>query len=423
MSVATSSFWGMTTTQQVDTECYRTPVPLRGNRLHWFAGRSHEVLDDLGRPATWAMTPHERGETVAELVALQDRVEAQLLDLIADAQRAEVAAQSGATNTAAWLRQVTGLTGAACTRMVKRAEALESHDQTREALRAGAIHSEQATEIVAAVDALPQEVADQAAQAEAHLLGLAQEHDAKALRALGKHLLEVVAPDQADELIARKLEQEEREAARTTHLRTWKDGHGSLHGRFKIPQLHGAMLTTMLEALANPARPDPIPRAGAATPQMHGQAFCELLERYPVNRLPTSGGVNATVVVVLSLDTLMGGLNAANVLGTDTLISPGQARRLACAAGVIPAVLDGESELVDLGRRRRRHSKPQRLAMALRQGGLCNISGCERPAAWADAHHPKPWSKGGPTSTRNGELVCPRHHTLVHQGHSYPRRT
>jgi len=136
-----------------------------------------------------------------------------------------------------------------------------------------------------------------------------------------------------------------------------------------------------------------------------GRALCELLERYPADRLPTSGWVNATVVVTMSLETLRGGLGCAGILGTDALISPGQARRLACAAGVIPAVLGGRSEVLDLGRRRRLHTRPQRLALALQQHGLCNIVGCERPAAWADAHHPHSWGSGGKTSLKNGELM------------------
>jgi hypothetical protein len=177
------------------------------------------------------------------------------------------------------------------------------------------------------------------------------------------------------------------------------------------------MLKSMLGALANPARPGPIPREGAATPQVHGQALCELLERYPIDGLPTTGGVNATVVVVMSLETLMGGLKAARVLGTDTLVSPSLARRLACAAGVIPAVLDGDSEPVDLGRRRRRHSKPQRLAMALREDGLCNISGCDEcrnsPPSLGDhrtpgdvKHHPghPPGSVAGDEEHRLGHV-------------------
>ena len=276
---------------------------------------------------------------------------------------------------------------------------------------------------MAAVDALPPEVVDRAPDAEAHLLSLADRHDARALRALGRHLLEVIAPDQADALIARQLDREEAEAHKTCYLNTWSDGHGSTYGRFKIPHLTGAILTTAVEAYANPHRPDPISRATTAAPQVYGQAFCELLEHLHPDRLPQSGGVNATVVVTMTLDTLQGGLRAANILGTDTLLSPGQARRLAAAAGIIPAVLGSQSQILDLGRRRRIFTQPQRLAMALRQHGLCNIEGCERPATWCDANHRHPWNTGGRTNIDSGELICPRHHTLVHQGHHYPRRT
>ncbi len=140
-------------------------------------------------------------------------------------------------------------------------------------------------------------------------------------------------------MIARHLEREETEARKTCFLKTWSDGHGSTYGRFKIPDLTGTILTTALEAYANPNRPDPIPRTDVTPPQVYGQAFCELLEHLPADRLPQTGGINATVLVTMTLDTLLGGLQAANILGTDTLLSPGQARRLAAAAGIIPAVL------------------------------------------------------------------------------------
>ena len=54
-----------------------------------------------------------------------------------------------------------------------------------------------------------------------------------------------------------------------------------------------------------------------------------------------TGGVSATVVVTMTVDTLMGGLKAAQ-LDTGHRISPGLARRLACRAGIIPAVLGAE---------------------------------------------------------------------------------
>src|SRR5262245_55085605 len=386
--------------------------------------RVHQALDDLMSSATWSLTVAERAAEVAGLVRLVDRVQARLFALIAEADRVGLAADAGAASTAGWVRAVTGLTGAESTRLVRQAATVEAHPETLEALAAGDLHAEQALVIAAAVDALPAEVADHTDAAEEHLLGLAGEHDARALRILGRRLVEVVAPDLADQLLARQLEAEERDAARSASLRLWDDGAGSTHGRFKIPALQGAMLRAMVDALANPARPDPLPRHGpAASPHTHALAFAELIERYPAGKLPQTGGVTATVVVTIPLETLEGRLTAAGVLGTGQALSPGQARRLACAAGVIPAVLGTRSEVLDLGRKHRTHNRAQRLAMALQQGGLCNIGDCERPASWADAHHRHPWSQGGPTSTQNGELICPRHHTLVHQGFTYPRRT
>ena len=152
----------MTTTPELVAGDFRTPVRLRRNRLHGFAGRAHEVLDEIGQPSTWAMTPHERGETIAELLALRSRIEAHLFTVVADADRDDTAAAAGATSTAAWVRAGTGVTGAEASRLVRQSRALESHQPTQAALAAGVIHTEQASVIVAAVDALPAELVDRA---------------------------------------------------------------------------------------------------------------------------------------------------------------------------------------------------------------------------------------------------------------------
>ena len=185
------------------------------------------------------------------------------------------------------------------------------------------------------------------------------------------------------------------------------------------------MLSTALAALANPALPDPIPRETpggrpVAAPEVRGQAFCQLIERFPTDRLPTTGGVNAQVVVTIPMATLEGRLAASQVLGSDLEVSPSAARRLACAAGVIPAILDGRSQVLDLGRRRRLHTKAQRLALAIQQQGYCAAEGCDLPATWADAHHLTAWSAGGKTTTTDGVLLCPRHHTHAHQREHRP---
>jgi hypothetical protein len=198
------------------------------------------------------------------------------------------------------------------------------------------------------------------------------------------------------------------------------DGHGRTSGRFVVPDVVGAMLRTQLQALANPGRPDPIPRVegdGSKRPAtvVLGDAFVAYVERYPVDRLPETGGVAATVVVTMPLATVEGRLGAARLLGSHTQVSPGAARRLACAAGVVPAILGTEGQVLDHGRRARTATKAQRLALTVQQQGVCGIEHCGAPSAWCDAHHWRGrWADGATTDLDDLVLICARHHTLAH---------
>ncbi|MEJ7690838.1 MAG: HNH endonuclease signature motif containing protein [Nocardioidaceae bacterium] len=55
------------------------------------------------------------------------------------------------------------------------------------------------------------------------------------------------------------------------------------------------------------------------------------------------------------------------------------------------------------------------MALAIRDQG-CVFPGCERPAAWTEAHHIIAWADGGPTDINQGCLLCSFHHHLIHQG-------
>ena len=88
-------------------------------------------------------------------------------------------------------------------------------------------------------------------------------------------------------------------------------------------------------------------------------------------------------------------------------------QRLACEAGIIPAVLGGNREVLDLGRASRLFTKAQRIAMALRDGG-CIAEGCNRPPHQCHAHHLDPWARGGPTNLDHGGLLCGHHHRRAH---------
>lgn len=96
-------------------------------------------------------------------------------------------------------------------------------------------------------------------------------------------------------------------------------------------------------------------------------------------------------------------------------IDPREIRRIACDADLIPAVLGGEGEILDLGRARRLFTRAQRKAITARDGG-CATPGCTIPAAWCEAHHIDHWEHGGPTDVDNGVLLCSHHHHAVHAG-------
>ena len=122
----------------------------------------------------------------------------------------------------------------------------------------------------------------------------------------------------------------------------------------------------------------------------------------------------AKVVVILDYDTLIGDVGGTGTTLTDDVLSAGVVRRMACDAEIIPVVLGGDSEPLDVGRSRRLFTRGQRLALMARDKG-CSFPGCTVPATWCDAHHVVHWVHGGRTSVLNGALLCPKHHTHVHE--------
>ena len=124
---------------------------------------------------------------------------------------------------------------------------------------------------------------------------------------------------------------------------------------------------------------------------------------------------STTVVVRMTLDQLRNEAGAGYIDGVEEPIPASVARRLAAEAEVIPVVLGGPSEVLDLGRGRRLFSRAQRLAFAERDGG-CAWRDCPRPPAHAEAHHLRWWVRdGGATDLNNGILLCTAHHHRVHR--------
>jgi hypothetical protein len=155
-----------------------------------------------------------------------------------------------------------------------------------------------------------------------------------------------------------------------------------------------------------------------------GQGFARLIETIDPNALPRHGGDATVVNVVISLEELRKELGTAT-LGFDetngTIITAAEARRMACSATIIPWVLGGDSEVLDMGRASRVFVPIQRKALRLQQK-CCQAEGCDMPPEWCDAHHLEPWAAGGKTNLKDGVLLCPHHHRLAHTpGYTHER--
>jgi hypothetical protein len=384
-----------------------------------------EQIEAAASVPVGSLEREELPTALAGLARLESMVAALKLQVLAEADRRRVAEESAATGTPAWAAKLTG------TRQGELAGGLlvvnllnEKYHLTREAFKDGGIELDQVKAIVRAAEKMPAGATEEErSDGEADLVAKAVHGmNARGLRQAGRRMLERVNKRLADQQESDMLEDENEQAELNTEMYVWDNGDGTFSGRFTIPELHGQLLKSFLENLSSPRR---FARNKAGEPvtdesvqstinglnyyERLGASFVELLEHMPTQGF---GGVAATMIVKIDLDRLRDGLAGAGI-DTGIHLATSAARRLACNAGIVPAVLGGRSEVLDLGRTRRLHSKAQRYALSLRYD-TCAAEGCERPFAWCDIHHPDPWSCGGPTDLDNALPLCGHHHRRAH---------
>ena len=353
-----------------------------------------------------------------------DRVASQLEELRLRVLGAaeDVAMEDGARDAAAWLAHQARSDRGQARRDLRLARALETRwHVVSGALREGEANPAQVDVIVRALEGLPDDLDPEVvAQAEERLVAEAGRFGPRQLRILGRRILDVVAPEVAEDAERRALEREEAHAAMATFLTARRRGDGTSDLRIRVADLVVDRLLTYLHAYTSPRRPTGEPGDRRPYDQQLGHAFAAFLESVDPDRMPLHGGDATTLLVTIDFDRLRDGLGTALV--GDTPITAGDARRLACTAKVLPAVLGGTSEILDLGRARRLFSPAQRKAMAIRDV-TCRTEGCDIPAAWCEAHHAaQPWTTGGRTDLADGLLLCSWHHHRAHDHHYDTRR-
>ena len=188
-----------------------------------------------------------------------------------------------------------------------------------------------------------------------------------------------------------------------------------------LDPVSGQVVITALASLTDPGNLDP---ADARSPaQRRADALVDLCrDHLDHGDLPTQRTERPHIVVHVALDALEGRAGRPCELEDTGVITPNQARQLACDARITRVITGPGSQPLDVGRTTRVVPTALRVALMVRDRG-CAVDGCRAPRRWCDAHHIIHWADGGETSLDNLRLLCRRHHTQLHQARIQgPRR-
>jgi hypothetical protein len=361
----------------------------------------------------WSLTDSDLTVELAHVFADEQRLAARRLQLVREIDRRDLARQCGVTSTVAWLRDGLRISAGIAKRWVELARALDSTALvTAEALSAGVVNEEQAAVIVRSLSNLDDASQEDRAKAELALIERAAQFEPLSLGKLGTRILEHVAPQVAEERLGKQLERDEARAARDRTLTLSPDGTGRVRLTGWLETDAAAIVTAALDPLTAPSGLDTDDRTPG---QRRADALVDVCRMaLACGELPDNGGDRPQIVVTVDNDSLVGRIGAG-MLDNGVSLTPEAVRRLACDASIIPAVLSGQSQVLDVGRERRLFTGPLRRALVLRDGG-CAFPGCDRPPRWCDGHHIQHWSDGGPTNLDNAVLLCGFHHRLIHHG-------
>jgi len=173
---------------------------------------------------------------------------------------------------------------------------------------------------------------------------------------------------------------------------------GTLKGRFDDAAMFDA-IATVIDAKSTPLTGDD----HRSIPERQAEALAEVCG-YVLDHgdVPECGGRRPHLNVLIRLEDLENRARSA-MLDFGGSLSPESLRMLACDAAVLPIVLNGKGQPLDVGRVTRTIPDGLRRAVAARDLG-CAHPGCGRPPSWCEVHHILAWEDDGETALHNHSL-------------------
>jgi hypothetical protein len=292
--------------------------------------------------------------------------------------------------------------------MIRLASVLVDMPRTRAAFENGDLDLARTRRLVEAREANPALFAEHEVALVDTISGLAMRHVGRALDYWAQQAALEVAEEDATL----------RRQQRRLHV---SEVNGVVHIDGRLDRVAGQVVITALNAVT-----DPVNRQnddGRTPAQRRADALVGLCRDYlDHGDLPTQRHGKPHLLVHVSLEALEGRAGHPCEFDDAGVITPNQARRLACDAMITRVITKGESQILDVGRTTRVVPKAIRLAVIARDRG-CVVPGCGAPSRWCEVHHLTHWADGGDTSLANAILVCDPHHDDIHDGTiQVPRR-
>ncbi|HEX7169038.1 MAG TPA: DUF222 domain-containing protein [Acidimicrobiales bacterium] len=336
-------------------------------------------------------------DTLRQLIALRDRLEAKVVVAVRDYDRSGLWACDGATSMTAWLRAEAGMSPGDAGRVAARAKRLARLPATAAAWADGELSTGQVDAVLASVTT---KTIDRLADHEHDLLptlaSLPARDVARVMRVWHAHA-------EAEAGAEPPVDERERRLRLSAVGNEWAiDGTLDAEG--------GNVVATALRLATTPDAPGEPERTA---PERRADALVDVCRYYLDHQTARRGGsrhrphVNV-VVDIDDLETARGGETIDGMtLGADTI------GRLLCDSAVHRVVMAGGSAILDYGTSTRTIPVHLWNAIVIRDRH-CRFPGCDRPPHWCEGHHVEHVEHGGPTAIDNLVLLCTRHHHLLH---------